>query len=59
MDGLVTEDDKQEMNNEEYHYYAGVDKDCSQAFFSSISLVNGVSLLALVLSGGGSHLLEV
>jgi hypothetical protein len=33
MSGLVTEEDKQEMNDEENPYNKGADKDCSQAFF--------------------------
>ncbi len=37
MSGLVTEEDKQEMNDEENPYNKGVDKDCSQAFFWCIT----------------------
>jgi hypothetical protein len=33
MDGLITEDDEQEMNDEENPYNDRVDKDCSRAFF--------------------------
>jgi hypothetical protein len=33
MDGLITEDDEQEMNNKENHVKNGVDEDRSQVFF--------------------------
>ncbi len=33
MDGLITEDDEQEMNNEENHYDNRADEEHSQAFF--------------------------
>jgi hypothetical protein len=33
MDGLITEDDKQEMNNEENPYNKEAEEDCSQVFF--------------------------
>jgi hypothetical protein len=59
MDGLIMEDDKQERSNKDNPYNDGADEDCSQAFFSGASPVDGVSSLALVLSGGGSPLLEV
>jgi hypothetical protein len=37
MDGLVTEDNEQEMNNKENHYNKGADKDRNQAFFWRIT----------------------
>jgi hypothetical protein len=33
MDGLITEDDKRQMNDKENHYNNGADEDHSQAFF--------------------------
>ncbi len=56
MPGLVTEEDEQETNNEENDYDDGADKD---GIFSGVSPVDGISLLAHVLSGRGGPILEV
>jgi hypothetical protein len=50
---------EREMNDEENPSDKRAYKNCWQAFFSGVSSVDGVSLLALVLSGGGGPLSEV
>ncbi len=61
MDGLIREDDEQEMNDEENHYDNGADKERSQAFFLAYHQLMAYHcwLLFCPGDGGGSPLLEV